>query len=175
MAKLEFIPGTSVMPGIDPLIRFLAKLTRGVPSELRYGNKAQAEAKRTFLASRLEQEYYSASVVQVQSRFLIAVYPVEYDFDGRAGRLIRRVAEVANSPTKRAPFATVSGPRNNPRNRHTSSKPHVFTSFTGSRVAVDYTNPRPASILSRREQLDIVSKRLNAQPSRESRARVSGE
>lgn len=77
-----------------------------------------------------------------------------------------------NKTHAKRPFATVSGPRINPRNRHTSSSPHVFTTSAATPTPIRIpmstcSEARPR--LSRRQQLDIVSRRLNNQPGRASR------
>lgn len=157
---------TVTMPGMgSPLIRFLAKVQKGAVlgslnsppavSVLRYGNRAQAEAKRKTLPSRILQEEHSSAVVQVESRFVIAIFPAEYDLDQKSGKLIAKSlcdarigspsGKRCNRPAvpgtgfcaahtggkkkgavevyRRPPFATVSGPRFNPRNRHNQHLP----------------------------------------------------
>lgn len=157
--SLPTIPGASVMPGISHLVRVLSKAENGIPSAvLRYGNQAQAEKKRESLADCLTREGLSSAVVQVESRFLIAIFPAEYDFDQKSGKLTAKarcdarigspsgkrcgrsaVAGTGLCPThtsgkrkgaveqqrpSRPPFATVSGLRINPRNRH--NHPHAL-------------------------------------------------
>lgn len=140
---------TVTMPGMgSPLIRFLARVQKGAVlgslnsppavSVLRYGNRAQAEAKRKTLPSRILQEEHSSAVVQVESRFVIAIFPAEYDFDQKSGKLISRVqTRWLSTPLPAFPryrlardvqgpgkiFATVSGRRFNPRNRHNQHLP----------------------------------------------------
>lgn len=137
---------TVAMSGMHPLIHFLAKVQKGTPplgslntpptvSILRYGNRTQAEAKRQTLAARIMQDGFASAVVQVKSRFLIAIFPAEYDLDQKSLNLVRKgnaalqnLAEVeramAYQPARRRPpFATVSGRRFNPRNRHNQNLP----------------------------------------------------
>lgn len=167
-ADRHYVPGTCCMPGINPLVRFLAGIKNGVPSALRYGNRTQAEAKLSKIREALSAEGNSVAVIQVESRFLITAFPAEYDLDQKSGKLAPRICNVrkpsaadkgdhckrpvapgstkcrlrgggvsfqkigevkdraakgaqeltAAFPRRRPPFATVSGRRINPRNRH---------------------------------------------------------
>jgi hypothetical protein len=131
-SSLPTMPGTSLMPGIAALVRILAKAKEGqFPSPLRYGNRAQAEAKMQSLLPRLEAGSNSSCIIPLAGRFLIAIFPAEYDFDQKSGRLIAKPTlrgatlarpeksfdQYEHSP-RRPPFATFSGLRVNPRNRH---------------------------------------------------------
>lgn len=121
------IPGSFVIPGISALVRVLAKVDKGMTSPLRYGNHAQAEKKRRSLADRLTQEGSSSAVIQIESRFLVVVFPAGYYFDQKSGELVARSSADWRCTTIRArrpPFATVSGPRINPRNQH--NHPHTL-------------------------------------------------
>lgn len=171
--------------------------TPSTVSPLRYGNRAQAEKKRESLADRLMREGSSSAVVQVESRFLVVSWPAEYDFDQKTGKLTEKArcdtgkdcgrpeaktdwmaGSIAargrgNHPVRRRPpFATVSGPRINPRNQHNHT--HTLAanglqpvycgqkapseSGTRARIAI-----RP---ISRLGQYRAVSERLNQEPKR---------
>lgn len=71
----------------------------------------------------------------------------------------------SSRPQTRPAFATVSGPRINPRNRN----PHTFYSERKRATRATFTIGNP---LSRRQQYDIVSRRLNAPPNSKLQIRV---
>jgi hypothetical protein len=152
-----------------PLLRFLAKIDKGIPSVLRYGNRAQAEAKRTSIAGQLAQQDSASAVVQVESRFLIAIFPAEYDFDQKSGKLLAKRTPSWHKrerlQSSQPPFATVSGPRVNPRNRHNQNGADALSGPVYCQPAQGTTRPEAPSISqpspSRRAQYRAVSDRLN--------------
>lgn len=165
---------TVPMPGMSPFIRFLAKVEKGTPSVLRYGNRAQAETKRAALAFWIMLENSSSAVVQVGSRFLIAIFPEEYDLDQKTGKLVPNGKEEgirisafspslrsssSSSSSSRPPFATISGSRINPRNRHNQNGAGPVYCAQGSRF--DKPGPSSKPLMSRLEQYRAVSDRLN--------------
>lgn len=204
--NLPTIPGTAIMPGISALVRILAKQNGLLSTPLRYGNRAQAEAKIRALLPRLTEGDNTATVVPVDGRFLVAIFPAEYDLDIASGKLIAKSRCTATVPSgnrcgrpaivrtglcsihtsgkrkgatvevarSRPPFATVSGPRINPRNQH--NHPHtlaanglqpVYCEQQTTRAIPRKTQARIAiRPINRLGQYRTVSERVNQEPKR---------
>ena len=105
----------------------LAKASMGELFPLRYGNKTQATKKLDSLSNVLTQNDKSASIIQVDGRFLILIYDAPVPFiDPDAVVMNKWVKEqkknameiMAPSRSTRPPFATVHGERKTPRSRH---------------------------------------------------------
>ncbi len=96
-------------------------LAKSPTEPLRYGNTTSAQKKLDSISHVLSANHRSASIVKQDGRFLIFIYDapgyqsISHD---SVERMMRRANADLNYKGPRDPFATVSGARHNPRNRH---------------------------------------------------------
>lgn len=83
---------------------------------LRYGNLSAAQ-KKLDLIQPLLSPTRSASIIKQDGRFLILIYD-KPGFQTLFTKIVHKSLDKQFKPSKHPPFATTSGQRQNPRNRH---------------------------------------------------------
>jgi hypothetical protein len=91
---------------------------------LRYGNETAAKKKLSSISHVLSTNNRAAEIVKQNGRFLIFLYPVSLSIPVSCDDVERIMVNsllASMTPSIRRRFATVSGARQNPRNRHNHS------------------------------------------------------